>query len=397
MIEVVGLETFYSFIGASSDSFTSIADGFGFREPSFSERLMRLSRDGDTLIYQVNHSAPPESYGSIYRRDMTSPSSESREIANDYLWNYYVSDDGTSVYYVNRNNEIWHVRDAGDPVKIADGVLWISYDVVAIYDHRLFFLQENDEGVRTLHYSAYGSASAKVADADNVTSFWSTPNNVFYSTNDAVYRSSGDERFSLFHEGAQRIGGSPESSIYNISPPVIRQPEPIPPVDPDSYTMPDLRNMHQFAAANHLRSLDLNLDIIITTVPSDVEQNHVVNTHPVAGGFLTRNDSVLLIISGGPEEDIGARGVAITYAGRVMSDVTIRIDESVTLRIRVEPLGFDTDDIRWVSSNQDVFEVISVSEDKTTATIIGRGAGTATLSVIVGDVSADCVVRVRAR
>ena len=86
------------------------------------------------------------------------------------------------------------------------------------------------------------------------------------------------------------------------------------------------------------------------------------------------------------------RSVTITYANRETKDFTVKVGESVSLRVRIDPVGVE-EEIIWTSSNRNVFEVVETNTEKTNAKVTGIGTGVATLTVSVGDVVAECTVR----
>ena len=90
------------------------------------------------------------------------------------------------------------------------------------------------------------------------------------------------------------------------------------------------------------------------------------------------------------------RSVSIVYGSqnRVMTDFTVRVGEPVPLRVRVEPAGVG-EEIIWFSSNTAVFEVVPTNMEGTAARVTGQGRGTATLTVTVGGITAECTVRGR--
>lgn len=93
------------------------------------------------------------------------------------------------------------------------------------------------------------------------------------------------------------------------------------------------------------------------------------------------------------------RSIAIVYGDdRVLTDVVIQVGERIPLRVRIEPVGIETSEITWFTSNRDIFEVVQQDPNDTTAVrITGLSRGTATLIVKVGDVEAECIIRVRER
>jgi len=91
--------------------------------------------------------------------------------------------------------------------------------------------------------------------------------------------------------------------------------------------------------------------------------------------------------------------VVITYSGVVKTDFTGVVAEKVPLRVKVEPAGVEFDEkIVWKSSDTTVFEVVEDNLDGTAATVIIVGSGSAKsalLTVSIGGVEAECVVRVK--
>jgi transcriptional regulator with XRE-family HTH domain len=85
--------------------------------------------------------------------------------------------------------------------------------------------------------------------------------------------------------------------------------------------------------------------------------------------------------------------VAITYADRPMTDFTLRIGERVPLNARIEPVGLGYS-IEWSSSDENIFTAVTDDATGIRATITGIGNGSATLTVTVGDIQAECTVRV---
>ena len=101
------------------------------------------------------------------------------------------------------------------------------------------------------------------------------------------------------------------------------------------------------------------------------------------------------------------RSVIITYEGRRIRDVTLNEGESFTIGVSLEPEGENitldvstepvviTERISINSSNKNVFEIADFNPRGAEATITAIGRGTATLTVIVDGVEAECIIRVR--
>ena len=159
--------------------------------------MSEISSDGKTL-YFINNSNRLSSI------DPTVPGAERKEIEKDVLA-FVASGDGKSVYYISEENELYHVRGNGTQTLIAEdvysGCLAISYS-----SNRVFFLLDyRDNRGGEMFFSNNGGKRAKVSGADDVMTLWSTPANIFFiSRDDELFRSSGNEKFVLFHDEIDR-------------------------------------------------------------------------------------------------------------------------------------------------------------------------------------------------
>ena len=90
---------------------------------------------------------------------------------------------------------------------------------------------------------------------------------------------------------------------------------------------------------------------------------------------------------------LAVQSVMITYGKKQTIDFTVKVDETVSLGVKIVPVGVE-EEIVWKSSNKDVFEVVPLNVEATQAKVRGLKKGTATLTVSVGGVEADCIVRV---
>jgi len=89
--------------------------------------------------------------------------------------------------------------------------------------------------------------------------------------------------------------------------------------------------------------------------------------------------------------------VTITYTNSKATDFTVKVNDRIPLKLKIEPVGVDAE-IIWESSNSSVFDIIDISPDRTSATVIGLSPGVEEkLTVTVGDVVETCIVRVSGR
>jgi len=88
------------------------------------------------------------------------------------------------------------------------------------------------------------------------------------------------------------------------------------------------------------------------------------------------------------------QSVVLTYRGRPINDITLHVGERFTLGIEVEPDVVD-EQFTFIKSDSDVFDIVYTHPLNIEATITATGRGTATLTVYVGEASAECIIRVR--
>jgi len=128
----------------------------------------------------------------------------------------------------------------------------------------------------------------------------------------------------------------------------------------------------------------------ISNLPNDLTVNSLEGTNPV------KPSPEPVIEPEEPEQEPvpTVRNLIITYNGRENKDFTARINEKVDLKVTVVPEGVG-EVVIWESSNESVFQVVSLDTDGTSARVTGLGRGTATLTASAGEIVAECIVRVR--
>ena len=102
-----------------------------------------------------------------------------------------------------------------------------------------------------------------------------------------------------------------------------------------------------------------------------------------------------------PEESFvppppSVQAVYITYAGNVKEDITEPVGTTLTLKVKIVPEDTDLVPV-WTSSNPAVFDVVPDDTTGMTAkvTMLSSKRDGETLTVTVGDKSAECIIRVR--
>ena len=164
-----------------------------------------ISSDGKTLYYITNTNR-------LSSIDPTVPGAERRELEKNIL-SFVASSDGKSVYYVNDDYELYYMSGKGTPTKISDDIYVENYGsytyaglAMSYSSNRVFFLVEYSSAIGgELYYSNNGAKRVKVSGGNDITEVWSTPANIFYTTvDDELFRSNGNEKFSLFHDEIDR-------------------------------------------------------------------------------------------------------------------------------------------------------------------------------------------------
>ena len=200
-ISVVGLRSFSNLVGYTGEGLVfydstltpnKISGSFSHRNRAV------LSADSKTLYYITNN-------GHLSAIDPAKSDVERREVGRD-VSAFVTSNDGQTVYYINNDRELWHVKGSGTPLRIADDAA-SSFLALANNSPRVFFIIDYNSGRGgELYYSDNGGRRTRVSGADEVKNVWSTTTSVFYVTRDnELYRSGGDEKFSRFHDEINNI------------------------------------------------------------------------------------------------------------------------------------------------------------------------------------------------
>ena len=87
------------------------------------------------------------------------------------------------------------------------------------------------------------------------------------------------------------------------------------------------------------------------------------------------------------QEEPKVTAVSILSFGAPTSDFTVNVGDKVNLSYRTDPEGLGTD-VEWKTSDENVFVILQTGE------FTAIGSGTATLTLTVDGVTAECIVRV---
>ena len=152
-----------------------------------------ISSDGKTLYY-INDS------GRLSSIDPTNPSAVRSEIDRGVV-SFASSTDGKSIYYVNTEYELFYASGGGTPKRISDDVYADSLTITYNGNRAFFLVDYRQSRGGDLYFSNNGGNRTKVSGAEEVMELLTTPTSVFYGNRDyQLYRSSGDERFTMLHE-----------------------------------------------------------------------------------------------------------------------------------------------------------------------------------------------------
>lgn len=121
---------------------------------------------------------------------------EDIEVVNDYIWNFTVSKDGKTVYYIDMDDCLWSIKGTGSPKLIAENVttMQVTHD-----DYLMFVVQEDNGSYYT--YDLYGAKHGKNATliAENL------PDIGLIATNTATYYTRDiDEFYSMALYGTEQ-------------------------------------------------------------------------------------------------------------------------------------------------------------------------------------------------
>jgi hypothetical protein len=186
-IMVYGVRTFANTLAVTNNGIEIIANNFEANRVTSSNSNAFISDDGKSLLFI--------SGSTLVRIDPNKKDAERNEIARD-VRTFTASNNGRTVFYVNRDDELWCVKGNGRPSRVAN---FVSSDYLTMSNNsnKIFFLVDRTRSGGELHYSNNGGRNVRITT--DVTEVWNTPANVFYRTIDSdLFRSNGNERFTLF-------------------------------------------------------------------------------------------------------------------------------------------------------------------------------------------------------
>lgn len=135
---------------------------------------------GEDVIYYTEDYLHPErgAHTRLYRLNGGNP--QDIEVVNEYIWDFTVSKDGNTVYYLDTDNCLWSVKGNGSPQLIAEEVeeMQITHD-----DYLLFTAAVPDSSGSSYTYSLYGAKNGKnpVEIAEDVDSLLATGSATYYT------------------------------------------------------------------------------------------------------------------------------------------------------------------------------------------------------------------------
>ena len=157
-----------------------------------------ISNNGRTLLFINNNNH-------LSTIDPTRPGAERREVGRN-VRSFVACSDARTVYFVNEDQELFHVRGTGNPSKVSDDVASFSLEM-QWGSRRAFFIVDHGSRGGELFASNNGGRRSRVAGGDDVVGIMVTATSVFYANNDdEVFRSNGNERFTRFEEDVGIVG-----------------------------------------------------------------------------------------------------------------------------------------------------------------------------------------------
>jgi hypothetical protein len=156
--------------------------------------LALVSENGRTLLYLNNN-------GHLSAIDPTRAGAERREIGRD-VESFVATNNARTIYFVNSDNELWCASGNRPAEKVSDDVYAASL-AMPFRGNRAFFIVDWSARRNSgeLFFSNNGGRRVKLGGGDDVVRVWSTATNIFFRTIDNdVFRSNGNDRFTLFAE-----------------------------------------------------------------------------------------------------------------------------------------------------------------------------------------------------
>ena len=195
-IMVYGIRNFNDFVAVTGDGLVHIDSNMESNRISSSSNYANyasISPDGKTLLFVNNN-------GHLSSINPTIPGAERKEIARN-IESYVATSDCKTIYYVNEDDELWCVKGNGAPIKVSDDVdansIALSYNGARIF----FLVDYRSSRGGELYFSNNGGRRAAIPGADETLYVWCTPTCAFYmNRDDEVFRSNGNEVFSLFEQ-----------------------------------------------------------------------------------------------------------------------------------------------------------------------------------------------------
>jgi len=193
-LSVIGIDNLINQVAYTSEGLVYINGGLEANRISSSDDYKYsavISSNGKTLLY-LNNS------GHLSAIDPTDPNAERREVARN-VERFVATSDAKTIYYVNDEQTLLCIKGNGFPAKISEDVSY-RYLVMPFNSKNAFFLTDySEKHGGELYYSVNGGIRIKVPGGSDVVDLWSTPANLFFQNYDGeVFRSGGDEKFSLF-------------------------------------------------------------------------------------------------------------------------------------------------------------------------------------------------------
>ena len=177
-------------------------------------------------------------------------------------------------------------------------------------------------------------------------------------------------------EGTPAVNGSSDGQDTDV-----------PEIDADDIFIENVMLMDEYQAVQVLENQGFRVEVERAS-SNDVSDGLVISQSPQSGSILDPGNTVRIVVSQGPS----VSSISIIYDGRPVTNLSIMIDETISLQVGIEPAGSRAE-VEWSSSDASIFNV-QPDETGSYAQITALHEGSATLTVTAEGLAQTCVINV---
>jgi hypothetical protein len=139
-----GIKTFVDMMYYTEDgAVVRVNSDFGTETIAEDVKRPTVSLDNSTFFYIKN--------GILYKKDITKTDTAEIELANNSIYDFIMTEDGSALWYVNEDNELFYIQDDSTAVKVSDnidsiGTLYLGETLYYISDGALFATSNGEKG-----------------------------------------------------------------------------------------------------------------------------------------------------------------------------------------------------------------------------------------------------------